>query len=134
MRCIHFSKLFLIFTILLIFGSFLVVAQTTNSTQDDRTSNGFDEQKSYDYLKNSSASQVGNLLDQALVIMALNNKNINVQKFVDMLKLQEDVSGCFPKGNCKVADTALGLLAYYSSNQDITKAKNYLLKGGDFYG
>lgn len=90
------------------------------------TSTGFDEDKAYNWLK-TNAKQAVSILDQTLTIVALNNKNINVQNLVDVLKAQQDSNGCFPKGACKVSDSALGTLALYSVNQDISKGKDYLL-------
>ncbi len=87
--------------------------------------------KGYKYLLNNQNADgsFGNIIETSLSSIALNNIGYtnSSNKAVAWLLSQQDINGCFPKGNCNVRDTSFALLALNKFNKDTIKTKNWLL-------
>ena len=75
---------------------------------------GFDEQKAYDWLASQAANgNYGNdIAITALAGLALSEVGYqqSARKSAEWILTQKDAKNCFPKGDCKVKDTALTLM------------------------
>ncbi len=122
------------------------VSSTTESTETSRSTTNsntnlnkkvvdtVDLDKAYNWLYNKSINNIGTDAEQGLELIALlgEGKNKDLQPLVARLKTNQDTIGCWPKGQCKVKDTALATLAMYLSGQtnEATAGANWL-KGKD---
>jgi len=105
----------------------LLISAVFVLAQDDSTdSASFDDTKSYDWLKNEINNKDLDVSSLSLGILALNNKGMDVSSAMNKLKNAEDATHCWPKGNCRVADTALATLALYKTGNDVSNNIRWL--------
>ncbi len=116
---------------LLIISSFSVYADEHNatiSTTPAPFSSGFNQAASYNWLyEKVSNSSVSDDV-QALSNIALLQGGTPRAGPIEALRDKEDAMGCWPRGSCRVKDSALATLALSLAGQDITKEVDWLKK------
>ena len=78
--------------------------------------------KGYPWLKTKTPPS--DVIGNSFYLLAL--RNVGLSPKYDALLDEQDRSGCFPKDDCKVKETALALLALNKLGMDISKGSNWL--------
>src|SRR3989344_1895610 len=91
----------------------------------------FSAQKGFDWLvsKGVNGNYNNDITTTAFAILAFKDAGINseAEKGVAWIKSQEDLtSHCFPKGSCRVKDTALAYMVLKGSNQANVLTEDWL--------
>jgi len=83
---------------------------------------------SYDWLisKSSNGSYNNNVVDTAMAAVALNVQGSSIDDEVNYIISKRDGSGCWPKGRCKVKDTAFAMYALFLNGENISSAERWL--------
>nr|AQS33979.1 hypothetical protein [uncultured archaeon] len=90
----------------------------------------------FDYLISSQNpdGSFGTAGKTALAGLALKNAyNEMANNAVSYLTANQDPTGCYPNGNCKVIDSSLALIALKEFNENYIKTRNWLKDAGNNY-
>src|SRR3989344_3502014 len=127
----------LVLVIFTIINSSFVYAEL-NDTEDlsqpsvlnNQPAGGFDASKSYNWLYEKVSNASFDTDKRALSDIALIQGNFpNVAGLLEALRDKEDaVNGCWPRGGCKVKDSALATLALTLAGQEVSKETDWLKK------
>jgi hypothetical protein len=111
--------LLILFSIVLLSTS--ILAQTTPTTV-----NLTSEEKAYSCLESRVTGKCSSLPfeDRAFALLALGHKQILADECKAAINPSRE---CWPSENCKVKDTAIGLLALNNVGSDISSAKDWIL-------
>lgn len=87
--------------------------------------------KAYSFIvqQKNNDSSYGSVIETAGAVLALSNINYDASSELNYLKNQSDPQGCWPKGSCKIKDTAFAMMALHAHGEDLGNATNYLLDG-----
>ena len=104
-------KRWLFLGIFIVLISSLVIAQTS----------GFDEEKSYSWLKTKIGSwETNDVSTIAFAMLAMINHGDDVSGGIAKLRSLEHATHCWPNSGCEVVDSALANLALYKAGEDVS--------------
>lgn len=106
---------------MLFLGSFAIAAANDSTTE--ATTSGDNIDKAYICLENQIKNRNLSLEEAVFSALALGAKG----GIVDRIETGKDGASCWPKGACKVKETAQVALAYKRMNKDISAVKKWLL-------
>jgi len=120
------KRAFLALLALILISSSAIAQEEDNTTAAPEKKEGFNEQKAYDWLASQAANgNYGNdISTTAMAGLALSQVGYqqSAKKSADWILTQKDTQDCFPKGDCKIKDTALALMLFKSLSMPETDA------------
>jgi len=111
--------------LLILLISILLLAANTLAQEQSIAEKGFQWLNS----KVVDGSWNSNVFDTSIAVIALQEAGLsfNAEQGANWLLTQQDSLGCFPKGDCKVKETAFAAYALDITNKDSSKAVDWLL-------
>ena len=91
--------------------------------------NAFSKEKGLEWLNKSASYDTSTIEESSFSLLALRKNNFIDNNYPGNIIFQKRIDenlGCFPKGNCNVKDTSLGLLVRNSFNLDVSNTLEWL--------